>query len=65
MKQLIGKVSQINMFVLVLCVLFVLFDLMLFKLSGAIGPFYIREVIALILSLITIKMFFRFDNRYK
>jgi hypothetical protein len=69
MKKIIGIVSQINMFVLLTAIFFLLYDLTLLKLNifnnSTIGIFYIRELISLVLALLTIKILFKVENRYK
>lgn len=67
MKKIIGKVSQINMFILVLALLFVLFNFLLMKVitNQTIGQFYLREIVSLLISLVVIKLFFKFENRYE
>ncbi|MBY6269335.1 MULTISPECIES: hypothetical protein [Anoxybacillaceae] len=69
MKKIIGIVSQINMFVLLTAIFFLLYDLALLKLNifnnSTIGIFYIRELISFVLALLTIKVFFKVENRYK
>jgi uncharacterized membrane-anchored protein YitT (DUF2179 family) len=69
MKKIIGIVSQINMFVLITAIFFLLYDLALLKLNifnnSSIGLFYMRELISLVLSFLTTKVFFKVENRYK
>lgn len=69
MKKVIGIVSQINMLILITAIFFLLYDVTLLKLNAlgnkTIGAFYMRELIALLLSMVTVKLFFRIENRYK
>ncbi|MCL9971556.1 hypothetical protein MX569_13415 [Anoxybacillus kestanbolensis] len=69
MKKIIGIASQINMFVLIVSVFFLLYDITLLKLNvlddRTISFFYTRELIAFLLSLLTVKLFFKIENRYK
>jgi|GEM_PF-1367680 len=69
MKKIIGIISQINMFVLLVAIFFLLYNLTLLKLnifnSSTVGVFYTRELISLLLALLTIKIFFKIENRYK
>ncbi|TVZ81275.1 hypothetical protein FB379_11774 [Aeribacillus composti] len=69
MKKIIGIVSQLNMFILITAVFFLLYDVTLLKLNilsdRTIGFFYTRELVALLLSTLTVKLFFKVENRYK
>jgi hypothetical protein len=69
MKKLLGLVTQINMYILLLALLFSLYNLILLKFElfseSYIGLFYIREVSAILISIVTIKLFFKVENRYK
>ncbi|MEB3750032.1 hypothetical protein [Geobacillus icigianus] len=69
MKKIIGIISQINMFVLLTAIFFLLYDLTLLKLNifhnSTIGIFYIRELLSFVLALLTVKAFFKVENRYK
>lgn len=69
MKKIIGIASQINTFVLIVSVFFLLYDMTILKLNvldnRTISFFYTRELIAFLLSLLTVKLFFKIENRYK
>jgi hypothetical protein len=69
MRKIIGLVSQVNMFVLLAAAFFLLYDLALFQLhilkDSTIGFFYTREILSLLLAVLTIKFFCKVENRYK
>ncbi|KYD19382.1 MAG: hypothetical protein C6P37_04015 [Caldibacillus debilis] len=69
MRKIIGLVSQVNMFVLLAAAFFLLYDLALFQLQilkdSTIGFFYTREILSLLLAVLTIKFFCKVENRYK
>jgi hypothetical protein len=66
-KKIIGKVSQINMYILILSVLFVVFNFTLMSLfpHQTMGPFYLREFLSLAFASLSLKLFFKVENRYK
>jgi hypothetical protein len=69
MKKMLGKVTQINMYILLLSIFFFCYDLLFIKLNliatKTISLFYAREIVALILAAITIRLFFNIENRYE
>ncbi|AMQ22239.1 MULTISPECIES: hypothetical protein [Geobacillus] len=69
MKKIIGILSQVNMSVLLIAFFFLLYDLTLLKLdvfgNRTVGVFYIRELVSLVSAILTVKSFFKIENRYK
>jgi hypothetical protein len=67
MKKTIGKITHFNMYILITSVLFVIFNLSLMNIITTVtfGSFYLREIIALVLAFISLKLFFKVENRYE
>ncbi|ART74882.1 hypothetical protein B4U37_01940 [Sutcliffiella horikoshii] len=66
MKKTIGKLTHFNMYILIISFLFVVFNLTLMNIIPTVtfGSFYAREIIALLFSFISLKLFFKVENRY-
>lgn len=69
MKKVIGKITQLNLYVLLLALFFSLYNLLLVKFNileqQVTGFFYTRELLSIIFSALTIKLFFKVEDRYK
>ncbi|TWG67486.1 hypothetical protein L605_001600000050 [Bacillus subtilis J26] len=68
-KYFIGKVSQINLILFIISVLFLAIDLVCksYNLFNKVifNFFILREIISFMISLIIYKAFFKVENRYK